>query len=57
MVSAFIVLQTNTLARGEKKRVLRESAFLLYYSDDSFGAGDDPVESARSNFHPTKLHI
>ena len=45
---------------GRKKAFLaiaQNTIFLLYYSDECFSAGDEDVESACSNFHPTQLHM
>ena len=55
----FIVLQTNTLVWGEKMfcTIAQNVFFLLYYTDERFIAGDERVESGRSNFLPTQLHM
>ena len=59
MTNAFIVLQTNTLALGENAlcAIAQNAFFFLYYNDDRFSVGDERIESVRSNFHPTQLHM
>ena len=54
MMKTFRVLQTNTLSREEKMfcASAQNARFLLYHSDECFSAGDERVETVRSNFHP-----
>ena len=33
---------------------MQNAFFLLYYSNQRFSAGEERIESARSNFHPTQ---
>ena len=63
MTKAFIVLQTNTLVGGKNafcaivQSLVQNAFFFLYDSAKHFSAGDKHIESARSNFHPTQLHM
>ena len=56
MTNAFILLEKNTLARGEKC-VFRYAFFLLYYSDERFRTGDKRVECAFQLPPHTATHV
>ena len=39
------------------RAIVQNAFFLLYYSDERLSDGDEHVESDRSNFRPTQLHM
>ena len=60
MMNALIVLADEHFTAGRKNvfsAIAPNSFFCLYFSDERFSAGDKRIESARSNFHPTQLHM
>ena len=49
--------KARTVTSFVKGSIAQNEFAFLYFSDERLSAGDERVESSRSNFHPTQPHV